>query len=308
MLIHVRYDEIALKGGKRGWYERHLRRNLAAITGLPMSRIEKPHGRLCIRILEGEDPAPILDGLSRTFGAAGVRDVDALITMKHDADLNVRLAAVRALAKIGGSDAITAVAPALEDEKPAMQYRAVQALRETLGLPDNSRDNLLADCLRRASDWIGAECNRDFYRHPQVTGTEVRTYHLGAAATYIRDDIISLTTVEYPLGTGQAYTVLTAANYTLDPATVDGVPFDALYLSDVGILSSFSAGYATVRLTGVFGYLSVPGLIEQATLDLAREMYQQGPGGRTVGVDFGRLPLSVQRAIAKFRRYIAVFA
>lgn len=187
-------------------------------------------------------------------------------------------------------------------------YATVQALRETLGLPDNSRDNLLADCLRRASDWIGAECNRDFYRHPQVTGTEVRTYHLRAATTYIRDDIISLTTVEYALGTGQAYTVLTAANYTLDPATVDGVPFDALYLSDVGILSSFSAGYATVRLTGVFGYLTVPGLIEQATLDLAREMYQQGPGGRTVGVDFGRLPLSVQRAIAKFRRYIAVFA
>lgn len=73
MLIHVRYDEIALKGGKRGWYERHLRRNLSALTGLPVSRIEKPHGRLAIRIGEGEDPAPILDGLSRTFGAAGAR-------------------------------------------------------------------------------------------------------------------------------------------------------------------------------------------------------------------------------------------
>lgn len=73
MLIHVRYDEIALKGGKRTWYERQLRRNLAALTGLPLSRIERPHGRLAIRVEEGEDPAPILDGLARTFGTAGAR-------------------------------------------------------------------------------------------------------------------------------------------------------------------------------------------------------------------------------------------
>jgi HEAT repeat protein len=54
-------------------------------------------------------------------------------TMKRDAELNVRLAAVRALGKIGGSDAITALGPALEDPVPAMQYRAVQSLREITG-------------------------------------------------------------------------------------------------------------------------------------------------------------------------------
>jgi len=72
-------------------------------------------------------------------------------TMKHDADLNVRLAAVRALAKIGGSDAITAVAPALEDEKPAMQYRAVQALREMTGKDFGDNANAWREYIRGGS-------------------------------------------------------------------------------------------------------------------------------------------------------------
>lgn len=73
MLIHVRYDEIALKGGKRGFYERQLRRALSALTGLPLERIERAHGRLAIRIEPGEDPAPVLDAVSRTFGVADAR-------------------------------------------------------------------------------------------------------------------------------------------------------------------------------------------------------------------------------------------
>jgi HEAT repeat protein len=72
-------------------------------------------------------------------------------TMKHDADLNVRLASVRALAKIGGSDAISAVAPALEDESPAMQYRAVQALREMTGKDFGDNANAWREYLRGGS-------------------------------------------------------------------------------------------------------------------------------------------------------------
>lgn len=73
MLIHVRYDEIALKGGKRGWYERQLRRSLSALSGLPLDRVERALGRLAIRIDEGEDPAPVLEAVARTFGVADAR-------------------------------------------------------------------------------------------------------------------------------------------------------------------------------------------------------------------------------------------
>ena len=187
-------------------------------------------------------------------------------------------------------------------------YASVVSLRESLNLPDDSRDNFLADCLRRASDWISDECRRDFYRHPAVSGTETRTYHLEHDASWVPDDIISITSIEYATVTGGAYTALSAGDWILVPARVDGVPYDAFYLSDVGALGLLSHGYATVRVTGVFGFPKVPGLVEQAALDLARELYQQGPGGKTVGVEFGRLPLSVQRAIAKYGRSLPAFA
>lgn len=53
--------------------------------------------------------------------------------LRKDADVDVRLAAARALGKIQGPEATTALGAALEDSDPAMQYRAVQSLREMTG-------------------------------------------------------------------------------------------------------------------------------------------------------------------------------
>ncbi len=69
MLVHVRYDEIALKGGKRSWYERRLRRNLAQQAGLARRQIERYEGRIALHLRDDDDPARVLDGVRRTFGA-----------------------------------------------------------------------------------------------------------------------------------------------------------------------------------------------------------------------------------------------
>lgn len=185
-------------------------------------------------------------------------------------------------------------------------YASVTDLREELRLPDDSRDNLLADLLADASDWITAECGRDFYRHPQVSGTEVRSYDLDADATAILDDIISLTTVEYGTYTGSTFTAVAATEYTLLPRL--GSPYSSLSLTDLSTVATFYAGRGTVRLTGVFGFASVPRLIRRATLDLARELYQQSAGGRPVGIEFGRIPPSAQTAKEKYakRTYVVV--
>lgn len=68
MLVHVRYDEIALKGGKRSWYERRLRRNLAQQAGLARRQVERYEGRIALHLREEDDPARVLDGVRRTFG------------------------------------------------------------------------------------------------------------------------------------------------------------------------------------------------------------------------------------------------
>lgn len=188
-----------------------------------------------------------------------------------------------------------------------LAYASVTDLREELpGLPDSTRDNMLADLLRDASDWLTVECGRTFYRSPQVTGTEVRTYDLPSDATSIEDDIVSVSLVEYGTSTGAAFTTVSATDYTLAPRLAS--PFSALTLTDLATVGTFYAGIGTVRVTGVFGFASVPRLIRRATLDLARELYQQSAGGRPVGIEFGRLPPSAVSAIEKYKRRTYAFA
>ena len=67
-LIHVRYDEIALKGGRRTWYEDQLRRNVARMLGLSAGQVERTWGRLLVRLPAERDTREALAALGRTFG------------------------------------------------------------------------------------------------------------------------------------------------------------------------------------------------------------------------------------------------
>lgn len=86
MLVSVRYDEIALKGGKRTWYERQLRENLIRQTGLAASQVQRREGR--IELETGDEPlAPILDGVRRTFGVANAAVVHVVPRKGVDEDV-----------------------------------------------------------------------------------------------------------------------------------------------------------------------------------------------------------------------------
>jgi HEAT repeat protein len=61
-------------------------------------------------------------------GAAKLKGV-----LASDLDQDVRLAAARALGETGDPAAVSALGEALEDNDPAMQYRAVQSLRSVTG-------------------------------------------------------------------------------------------------------------------------------------------------------------------------------
>ena len=196
-------------------------------------------------------------------------------------------------------------------------YAALESLRLYVDLPDTTRDELLEELLAQASGYIDDQCDRDFYRHPQVSGTEVRTYDSDGRLAVLYEDIISLTTVEIASGTGQTYATIAAGStgYYLRPATVrTGRPYESLVLSDQGLYTHVPAGRAVLRLTGAFGWSSVPAAIERATIEVAREWYRQGPGGGgPIGVTAfgtpifgGAMPRSVRDAIAAYRHYIVV--
>lgn len=165
-------------------------------------------------------------------------------------------------------------------------------------LPDHTTDlNMLSDCLRDASAIITARCGRDFYRHPQVSGTESRLFDvsLGTGRLIVPEGIVSLTAVEYAAATGGTYTTVVSTDWFLRPTQPE--PEDSYYevrLSDQGSVPRFYWGTATVRLTGVFGYAAVPSVIRRGCLALAREMYALMPTGRGSAVGmagFGSAPV-----------------
>lgn len=191
----------------------------------------------------------------------------------------------------------------------ASAYATLDALREYVQLPNNARDNLLSDLLVDASGYLDAKIGHDFYRHPAVASApdEVRTYDgTGGDTLIIRSGIIELTSVEVAAQTGGTYNTLTATDWVLGPPDKPSTdPYWYIAVSNTGSYPYWYRGYNTIRLTGVFGWPSIPPMISKATLDLAREWYRQGPGGGgPVGINQfgtpifgGGLPLSVKQAI-----------
>lgn len=164
-------------------------------------------------------------------------------------------------------------------------YATVDALRELLQLPDDSRDNLLADLLVRVSEKIDINLGFDFYRHPAVSGTEVRLVdHNGSDRLIYQPGIVSLSQVRTAAYTGGTFSILTSTDWHLRlPAGPGGEP---PYLA-VRFGTYAPYGYDTVELTGVFGYPSIPAAIEQAALHWAADLYRVGAGGGIAGAGVG---------------------
>ncbi len=169
-------------------------------------------------------------------------------------------------------------------------YATVANLKETMNLPDNSKDNQLSDLLVMASARINSMCGRDFYKHPQDGTTETRTYHVGRRASNRLSsaigkgiDIVSISSLTLADVTGNTPTTITAgaSGYFLEPDyPMPGWPYEDVVLSNLGgSFLAYPMGYNIVSITGVFGWAAVPPLVELATLDQARTWYHQAAGG-----------------------------
>jgi hypothetical protein len=174
-------------------------------------------------------------------------------------------------------------------------YASVDDLREIVGVPDNSRDNLLSDLLLRCTVSITNALGWDFFRHPQVTGTEVRLYDAGDYVQgsgggqgnslyniYEQQGIqpVPAPTVRVAFRTNQNLISLASTEFFLRGQFEVGGPFHRLAVTDLPTsVPYFGRGFGTVEVTAAFGYASVPADIEQATLAWASDLYRLGPGG-----------------------------
>ena len=123
---------------------------------------------ICKGALEDPDEKVRMDACS-AWGRRGGEEAVALLSQRYQADpeLDVRLRAIRELGTLGDSQAIPVLARALEDADPAVQYRAVAALKRVsgrdLGNDVNAWREWAADPEGSAAEWSVAEAWRKLW-------------------------------------------------------------------------------------------------------------------------------------------------
>lgn len=165
---------------------------------------------------------------------------------------------------------------------------------------DVSKHPYLSSLLITAKELIDERCGRSFTRNPQVSGTGTWTFavryrgkrRLSLALGYGLD-IVSITTLEIADYDGASYNTVASGDtgYWLvdnDGPTSDWPYQDVVLADSPSQYATFPAGQgATLRITGVRGFTRIPELVRQASVDMVREWFRQGPQG---GVQAGVTP------------------
>lgn len=157
-------------------------------------------------------------------------------------------------------------------------YATVEDFTDTFEVsPSSGRVRRIESVLAEASSLLVAAIGWDFYRHPASAGTEQRTLDVSRASRRlcVHGGVVSLTTVEVRGGPTDSWTTLSESDWYLDPRSVSiGESAGHVALTGATGWTTWPAGVATVRLTGVFGYATVPIDVRRATVALARQMYR----------------------------------
>jgi hypothetical protein len=189
-------------------------------------------------------------------------------------------------------------------------YCTLNQVKASLRIPasDTVDDALLTLAINAASRDIDQATERQFF---SASATRIYT----PRDSYITDidDLVSLTTLKTSTAADGIFdTTWAATDYQLEPlngiAGGMAVPFDSIRA--VGNFTyPISGGEATVQVTGVFGFATVPVAIEQATVLLASRIFKRNdsPGGVMGFGDIGvvrvsRIDPDIDRLIMPYKK------
>jgi hypothetical protein len=154
-------------------------------------------------------------------------------------------------------------------------YSTLAQVKSALRITDNLDDSLLEMAIESASRAIDSYTNRNFYN----AGTAVRVFAPNDSLTVTTDDMISLSSLQTMSDTDDTFdTTWTATDYQLEPlnGVVDGITQPYTQIRAVGdYLFLELAGEATVKVTGVWGWASVPIQVTQACVIQASRIYKR---------------------------------
>lgn len=177
-------------------------------------------------------------------------------------------------------------------------YVSVAELKSRIGMPqtDTSDDDQLLLACQSATRGIDMFCGRYFWQ-----ATDSRVFPSQGIDICVVDDLVSVTTLATDTtGTNVYDTTWAASDYRLEPANAAGNnpeprPYTSIRsMSGAGGHFFFPQIYPMsnpdrVKITGVFGWPSVPYLVKQAALQLGIDIYKtkDSPFGILGSPDFG---------------------
>ena len=153
-------------------------------------------------------------------------------------------------------------------------YATLAEVKSALRITDNIDDSLLEMAVESASRLIDGYANRSFYN----AGTAVRYFVANDSFLTVIDDLVSLTSLETSSDGDGFDTTWTASDYQLQPLNgyVDGLYTPYTEISAIGdFLFPIIGSEALVKITGVWGYSSVPITIKQACIHQASRLYKR---------------------------------
>ena len=153
-------------------------------------------------------------------------------------------------------------------------YATLSDVKASLRITDAIDDALLETAIESASRMIDGYTARTFYN----AGTAVRNYAATDDLNLIIDDAISISEVASTDEIGDTYTVWKVTDYQLEPLNSRS---DGLYMPYTGIRAVNDYAWPVVdqqalcRITGVWGWASVPVAIKQATIIQSSRLYKR---------------------------------
>lgn len=198
-------------------------------------------------------------------------------------------------------------------------YATLSDVKAAARITDAIDDALLEVAIESASREIDSYCERVFYQTGSTAVPAVRVYVPQDLYVVQTDDIVSLTTLKSDSnGDGTFDQTWASTDYQLEPLNgiAGGITTPYTRIRAVGTYlfptyepRNVDANQASVQVTGVFGFASVPTAVKQATIISALRLYKrlESPTGvlgfSDVGVvRVGRVDPDVERLIGPYRK------
>ncbi len=183
-------------------------------------------------------------------------------------------------------------------------YCTLAELKAALRITDNVDNTLLENSIEGASRRIDSYCGRYFYQQTQT----VKIFARNELQVFLRDDLVSITTLNTDDAGNQTFSTTWTANtdYALEPYNADllGIPYYRVTAVGGKTFPFFTVPpLPGVRITGVWGYPTVPDDVREACVLLAARGFARYNAALGV-VGFGDMALQVRAVDPDVRDYL----